>query len=95
MSNLPESARLWYERAEIDYIGPFVKAWASFNAWFRNASGSRRDFDGLRYVKENTNPVRSTFIPLLREAQRDGHGDFLPDDERKPRSSSFSCVIYT
>lgn len=82
MPNLPESARLWYERAEIDYIGPFVKAWAAFNAWFRNASGSRKDFVGLRYVKENANPVRSAFIPLLREAQRDGHGDLLPDDER-------------
>jgi hypothetical protein len=29
--NLPESARLWYECAEIDYIGPFVKGWAAFN----------------------------------------------------------------
>ena len=82
MPNLPESARLWYERAEIDYIGPFVKAWASFNAWFRHASGNRRDFAGLRYVKENANPVRSAFIPLLRATQRDGHGNFLPDEER-------------
>ena len=82
MPNLPESARLWYERAEIDYIGPFVKAWASFNAWFRHASGSRRDFEGLRYVKENANPVRSATIPLLRRVQTDGHGNVLPDEER-------------
>lgn len=82
MPNLPESARLWYERAEIDYIGPFVKGWAAFNAWFRHASGSRRDFEGLRYVKENANPVRSAIIPLLRPAQTDGHGNLLPDDER-------------
>ena len=53
MPNLPENARLWLERAEIDYIGPFVKAWASFNAWYRYACGSRRDFDGLAYVKKN------------------------------------------
>lgn len=82
MPNLPESARLWYERAEIDYIGPFVKGWAAFNAWFRHASGSRRDFEALRYVKENANPVRSAIIPLLRPAQTDGHGNVLPDDER-------------
>ena len=82
MPNLPESARLWYERAEIDYIGPFVKAWASFNAWFRHASGSRRDFEGLRYVKENASPVRSATIPLLRRVQTDGHGNVLPDEER-------------
>ena len=42
MPHLPESARLWLERAEIDYIGPFVKAWAAFNAWDREASGARR-----------------------------------------------------
>jgi hypothetical protein len=42
MPHLPESARLWLERAEIDYIGPIVKAWAAFNAWDREASGARR-----------------------------------------------------
>jgi hypothetical protein len=36
------------ERADIDYIGLFVKGWAAFNAWFRHASNSRRDIDGLR-----------------------------------------------
>lgn len=82
MPNMPESARLWYERAEIDYIGPFIKSWAAFNAWFRHASNSRRDFDGLRYVKEHANPVRSAIIPLLRPAQTDGHGNLLPDEER-------------
>jgi hypothetical protein len=40
MPHLSESARLWLERAEIDYIGPFVKAWAAFNAWCREASGA-------------------------------------------------------
>jgi len=80
--NLPENARLWYERAEIDYIGPFVKAWAAFNAWFRHAFNSRRDFEGLRYVKEHANPIRSAIIPLLRAAQTDGHGSVLPDEEK-------------
>ena len=57
MPHLPENARLWLERAEIDYIGPFVKAWASFNAWYREASGQGRDLEGLRYVKHQANPV--------------------------------------
>lgn len=82
MPHLPASAELWLERAEIDYIGPFVKAWAAFNAWFRHASNSRRDIDGLRYVKESSNPVRSAIIPLLRPVQTDGHGNALPDEER-------------
>jgi hypothetical protein len=47
MPHLPESARLWLERADMDYIGPFVKAWAAFNAWFREASHKRRDVEGL------------------------------------------------
>jgi len=79
--HLPENARLWLERAEIDYIGPFVKAWASFNAWYREASGSRKDADSLRYVKQQANPVRSGIMPLLQPARTDGHGTLIPDDE--------------
>lgn len=81
MPHLPESARLWLERAEIDYIGPFVKAWAAFNAWFREASHSRKDADGLRYVKEQPNPVRNTVVPLLRPIEMNGHGEVIPDAE--------------
>jgi hypothetical protein len=78
--HLPENARLWLERAEIDYIGPFVKAWASFNAWYRHASNTRKDADGLRYVKQQPNPVRNAIMPLLRPVQLNGHGEIIPDD---------------
>jgi hypothetical protein len=81
MPHLPESARLWLERAEIDYIGPFVKAWAAFNAWYREASGARRDAEGLRYVKERPNPVRGSIKPVLQPARTDGRGNVIPDDE--------------
>ena len=81
MPHLPENARLWLERAEVDYIGPFVKAWASFNAWFREASGQRKDSDGLRYVKQQVNPVRSAIMPLLEPVQTDVHGNLKPDGE--------------
>lgn len=76
---LPPHAADWMNRAEIDYIGPFVKAWAAFNAWYRHASGSRKDKEGLRFVKSQPNPVRSGIKPLLREVQRDAHGNVLPD----------------
>lgn len=79
---LPPHAADWMNRAEIDYIGPFVKAWAAFNAWYRQASGSRKDFEGLRYVKQQPNPVRSGIMPLLRPIQRDGHGEIIPDGEQ-------------
>ncbi|MEO3430539.1 hypothetical protein AAFN88_16895 [Pelagibius sp. CAU 1746] len=81
MPHLPENARLWLERAEIDYIGPFVKAWASFNAWYREASGERRDSEALRYVKDRPNPVRNSIVPLLQPVRTDGHGNVLPDTE--------------
>jgi hypothetical protein len=78
---LPPHAQDWMNRAEIDYIGPFIKAWAAFNAWYRHASGARRDVEGLRYVKQNPNPVRNAIMPLLREAQWDGNGDLIADPE--------------
>ena len=81
MPRLPESARLWLERADIDYIGPFVKAWAAFNAWFRHASNTRRDMDGLSYVKHQPNPVRNAIVPHLQSLQRNAHGDVIADAE--------------
>lgn len=81
MPHLPENARLWLERAEIDYIGPFIKAWASFNAWYREASGQKKDSEGLRYIKLQANPVRSAIMPLLQPVQTDGHGNPFPDAE--------------
>ena len=81
MPHLPESARLWLERAEIDYIGPFVKAWAAFNAWYREASGAQRDAEGLRYVTQQANPVRSAVIPLLQPVGTDHHGVLIGDSE--------------
>lgn len=78
---LPPHAQEWMNRAEIDYIGPFVKAWAAFNAWYRHASQQRRDSEALRFVKQSPNPVRNAMMPLLRQAQRDGHGVLIADQE--------------
>lgn len=81
MARLPNNARLWKERAEIDYIGPFVKAWAAFNAWFREEAGSRKDRDGLEFVKTRVNPVRSEIIPLLSPLTNGPDGRPRPDSE--------------
>lgn len=81
MARLPNNARLWKERAEIDYIGPFVKAWAAFNAWFREEAGSRKDREGLEYVKTRVNPVRSEILPLLRSPENGPDGRPRPDSE--------------
>jgi hypothetical protein len=81
MPRLPNNARLWKERAEIDYIGPFVKAWAAFNAWFREEAGTRRDREGLEFVKTRANPVRSEIIPLLAPPENGPDGRPRTDSE--------------
>ncbi len=63
---LPPHARDWLERAEIDYIGPFVKAWAAFNAWYRHDSGQARERDMLNFAIRNANSrLRRRVLPLL------------------------------
>jgi hypothetical protein len=54
------------DRAEIDYIGPFVKAWAAFNGWFRHASGLAQERAMLDFIKTQPNPVRRRILAYLR-----------------------------
>ncbi|QZQ51229.1 hypothetical protein K6L24_05430 [Erwinia persicina] len=63
---LPPHAADWMNRAEIDYIGPFVKAWAAFNAWFRHASAHTQERAMLDWVKGHPNQVRRGILALLR-----------------------------
>jgi hypothetical protein len=81
MARLPINAQLWRGRAEIDYLGPFVKAWASFNAWFRYECESRHDRVGLNYVKNRANPIRSELLPLLHHRENDQNNRPRPDTE--------------
>ena len=69
---LPDNAKQWKEKAEIDYIGPFVKAWAAFNAWFREAAGDNvtTDKERLEYLTQHVNTVRSAILPLLQPVQQ-------------------------
>ncbi|CVI54565.1 hypothetical protein CFBP4996_09135 [Agrobacterium leguminum] len=63
---LPPHAQEWLERAEIDYIGPFVKAWAAFNAWYRHASGHSKERDMLNFaIRNNNSRLRRRVLPLL------------------------------
>lgn len=62
---VPPEVIEWRERAEVDHIGPFVKAWAAFNAWYRHVSGSRTDRDGILFIRTRPNSVRSAILPIL------------------------------
>ena len=62
----PPHAADWMARAEIDYLGPFVKAWAAFNAWYREASGKTLEREMLSFVINHANStLRRRVLPLL------------------------------
>src|SRR3546814_18521269 len=74
---LPPHALDWMNRAEIDYIGPFVRAWAAFNAWYRHASGQAQERAMLDFAIRDTNStLRRRVLPLLH------NGDVTADAER-------------
>ncbi len=63
---LPPHAGEWIKRAEIDYIGPFVKAWAAFNAWYRHASGEAQERAMLDFaIRDANSTLRRRVLPLL------------------------------
>jgi hypothetical protein len=63
---LPPHAQEWMNRAEIDYIGPFVKSWAAFNAWYRQASGKTKEREMLHFViRDNNSRLRRRVLPLF------------------------------
>jgi hypothetical protein len=65
---LPPHAIDWMSRAEIDYLGPFVKAWAAFNAWYRHDSGEAQERAMLNYALSNANSrLRRRALPLLQD----------------------------
>jgi hypothetical protein len=63
---LPPHAQDWMNRAEIDYIGPFVKAWAAFNAWYRHDSGQATERAMIDFaLRHHNSRLRSNVLPLL------------------------------
>lgn len=63
---LPPHAADWMDRAEIDYIGPFVKAWAAFNGWYRHDSGQSTERAMLDFaVRHHNSRLRRHSLPLF------------------------------
>lgn len=63
---LPPHAQESMNRAEIDYIGPFVKTWAAFNAWYRDASGAVTERAMLDFaIRHHNSRLRRHILPLL------------------------------
>jgi hypothetical protein len=62
---LPPEINDWIARSDVDHVGPFVNAWAAFNAWYRHASGKTKDAEALDYVRTRPNLVRGAILPML------------------------------
>lgn len=67
MSNLYiENAEKWKTLADIDFITQFVKAWISFNAWYKNSFPDlKTDKDAINTIKGNSNKFRDKLESLL------------------------------
>lgn len=79
---VPREVQDWIARSDVDHIGPFVNAWAGFNAWYRHVSGEKRDRDALNFIRVRQNSVRGAIIPLLD-----------PDGTETPDSVQFRATL--
>lgn len=64
MSNL-EIIKLWKEKAEIDYIPPFMSLWVSLNAWMKYRFKYSKDRDGLEALKDSAPLLLDKFKELI------------------------------
>lgn len=95
MARAPSNATRWKERAEIDYLGPFVKAWAGFNSWFREETGQRQDKAGLEYVKNHANQIRARILPLISTTRLDRNDNPIPETEDAARFRLLVWQLHT
>lgn len=42
----------WYDRAQVDYSDQYMRLYVAFNAWYRKATGSSFDREGLVRLKK-------------------------------------------
>ncbi len=64
MSNL-EIIKLWKEKAEIDYIPPFMSLWVSLNAWMKYRFKYSKDRNGLEALKDSAPVLLDKFKELI------------------------------
>lgn len=61
-----ENAEKWRVLADIDYITHFIKAWISFNAWYKNNYPNlKSDYDIINEIKTNPNKFKDNLENLL------------------------------
>jgi hypothetical protein len=67
-----ENAEKWKALTDIDYFTQFVKAWITFNAWYKNVFDYERDRDAIDHIKTNSNSFRDRIEALLNSNTTEG-----------------------
>lgn len=63
-----ENIEKWKTLTDIDYFTYFIKAWISFNAWYRNHyQNVNSDREAINKIKNESNTIRSKSIGLLND----------------------------
>ena len=106
MSN-PEIIKLWKEKAEIDYIPPFMSLWVSLNAWMKDSFTYNIERDGVESLKDSAPLLLDKFKELIGTQSINGvlfRGYFgelhralsnvrIPYNIRPAKIISFKCCI--
>ena len=62
----------WKQLVEVDWIGQYVKAWVTFNAWYRNTfSSDLQDWEIIEEIKDDEGNIRSKIENFLSGSDTD------------------------
>ena len=106
MSN-PKINKLWKEKAEIDYIPPFMSLWISLNAWMKDSFIYQGERKGVELLKDSAPLLLDKFKELISAESLNGilfRGYFgelhralskahIPYQIRPNKEISFECCI--
>ncbi|MEG5015286.1 MULTISPECIES: hypothetical protein [unclassified Microcoleus] len=68
-----ENSEKWKNLASIDYFTQFVKAWITFNAWYKNSYPTlKTDREAIKAIKADPNTFRNKLVSLLNNQGNDG-----------------------
>lgn len=66
MSLYTENEEKWKQLIDIDYFTHFVKAWVTFNAWYKNHfPDATSDRDAIHTIQEQSNSIKHRFKGYL------------------------------
>lgn len=63
--SIAKNIRLWKEKAQIDYIHPFMFLWVSLDAWMKNRFNLGGDRDELEELKQSGSSLFNKFTELI------------------------------